>query len=148
MDQIKDKPLFVIDDDPVVDWPVIVTLPAHGGIFVQHQFTVSMKVLSPDEYDALFAAAPANIKTDDAEIKISEIVRKNVPLFQSVITGWSGVKDRAGNDVAYTPGVLAEQVTGKYGIAISSGLWRAISEIRYGARLDDGTQKDGARLGN
>ncbi len=131
----QNKPLFVIDDDPVVDWPVIVSLPADGGTFEEHQFTVSMRVLSPAEYEALFADAPANIRSAGEAMKASEVVTLNVPIFQRLITGWSDVKDSDGNDVAYTPETLAGQITGKRALAISAGLWRAISEVRFGVRL-------------
>lgn len=139
------KTLFVIDNDPIVPWPVIVELPAAGGTFVKYQFTVLMRVLSPLEYEALFADAP------DAKgnaPKISEIVKLNTPIFQRLITGWEGVTDRDGNAVTYTPEKLAEQITGPYGPALSAGLWRAISEVRFGKRLTDGTETDGAALGN
>jgi hypothetical protein len=132
----NNKPLFVIDNDPIVDWPVIVSLPAAGGTFEEYQFTVSMRVLSPKEYEALFADAPGTVKNKkDVTPKISEIVQLNAPIFQRLITGWQGVNDRAGNAVEYTPEKLAEQVTGPCGPALCAGLWRAISEIRYGARL-------------
>lgn len=140
------KPLFVIDNDPIVPWPVIVKLPAAGGTFAEYQFTVLMRVLSPAEYEKLFADAP---KTDGAASKtLAEVVQLNAPIFQRLITGWEGVCDRDGNAVAYTPEKLAEQVTGPRGPVLSVGLWRAINEIRYGLRLDDGTTKDGAALGN
>lgn len=135
------KPLFVIDNDPVVPWPVIVSLPA-AGRFDEFQFTVLMRVLSPAEYETLFADAKGDAT------KLSEIVQLNTPIFQRLITGWEGVNDREGNAVAYTPEKLAEQITGPRGPALSAGLWRAISEVRFGRRLDDGTEKDGAALGN
>lgn len=157
------KPLFVIDNDPIVPWPVIVSLPTAGGKFDKYQFTVLMRVLSPEEYEKLLADAPGVVKENDAEKsdltkefekvftppKLSEIVRLNAPIFQRLITGWEGVKDREGNTVAYTPEKLAEQITGPRGPTLSAGLWRAINEVRYGRRLDDeGTEIDGAALGN
>jgi hypothetical protein len=130
------KPLFVIDNDPIVDWPVIVKLPTTGGEFTEYQFTVSMRVLSPKEYEALFADAPGIVKTDtDVPPKLSEVVELNAPIFARLITGWVDVRDRDGNKVPYTPEKLAEQITGPRGPALSAGLWRAINEVRYGARL-------------
>lgn len=138
MEKPDNKPRFVIDNDPIVDWPVIVHLPSDGK-FDEYQFTVSMRVLSPAEYEQLFAAAPGIVKKDDALTdeppKLSEIVQLNAPIFQRLITGWDGVNDREGNAVAYTPEKLAEQITGPRGPALSAGLWRAINEVRYGARL-------------
>ncbi len=148
MEQADNKPRFVIDDDPIVEWPVIVKLPSDGGLFNEYQFTVSMRVLSPKGYEDLFAAAPASIKRDEMP-PMSEMLAENVPIFQSLVTGWgSDVVDPSGNAVEFTDGKLAEQVTGPAGSALSSGLWRAISEVRYGMRLTDGTQVDGAQPGN
>lgn len=135
MEQDK-KPQFVIDDDPIVDWPVTVKVPTDGGEFTEYQFSVSMRVLAPKEYEQLFDAAPGTVKDDEGlDHKISEVVALNAPIFQRLITGWQGVNDRVGNAVAYTPEKLAEQVTGPRGPALSAGLWRAIGEVRYGARL-------------
>lgn len=132
----NDSPFFVIDDNPIVEWPVKVSLPVAGGKFADFQFNVLMKVLSPTEYEQLFKDAPGAAKGDDAIVpKLSEIVTLNVPIFQRLITGWSGVKDAGGNEVAFTPEKLAEQTTGPRGPALSAGLWRAINEVRYGARL-------------
>lgn len=136
MEDKDNKPQFVIDDDPVVDWPVIVKVPADGGTFNEFQFTVSMHVLSPKEYEQLFADAPGNIKNEgDKAPMMSEILAENVPIFQRMVTGWSGVTDKNGSEVGYTPERLAEQLVGKRGRELSAGLWRAINEIRYGARL-------------
>lgn len=134
MDQ-DNKPLFVIDSDPVVDWPVIVKLPAAGGTFAEYQFEVSVRVLSPAEYEQLFKDAPGNLKDGDEVPAMSAVVKLNEPIFQRLITGWNKVNDKDGNPVAYSPEKLAEQITGPRGPALSLGIWRAISEVRYGARL-------------
>jgi len=127
------KPQFVIDDDPIVDWPVIVKLPSSGGRFTEYEFSVSMRVLSPKEYEDIFDKTKA--PSDPSSSKLSEIIEMDVPLFQRLIIGWSGVTDRDGNEVEYSPEKLAEQVTGPRGLPLQAGLMRAISEIRYGARL-------------
>lgn len=153
----ENKPLFIIDNDPIVDWPVIVKLPVAGGTFGEYQFTVSMHVLSPKEYEALFeeraavpvsasAAADSVIPPKVAPL-LSETVQLNVPAFQRLITGWQDVNDRDGNAVAYTPEKLAEQVTGPRGPALSAGLWRAISEVHAGKRLNN-VYSPGVQLGN
>jgi hypothetical protein len=129
------KPLFVIDNDPIVDWPVIVKLPVSGGTFEEHHFDVSMRVLSPDEYEQLFKDAPGNIKDGQDVPAMSAVIKLNAPIFQRLITGWNKVSDKDGNAVAYSPERLAEQISGPRGPALSLGIWRAISEVRYGARL-------------
>lgn len=132
MNDAENKPLFVIDNDPVIEWPVIVKLPTAGGIFAEHQFEVTMRVLSPAEYEELFQSEK---QEGDSVLKISEVVKQNVPVFQRLIVGWKGVKDSAGNEVPFTSEKLAEQVTGPRGPALSAGLWNAVNEIRYGTRL-------------
>lgn len=134
MENTKDVPMFVIVDEPVVRWPVTVSLPAAGGVFTNFQFSVDMRVLSPAEYEALFATAPGVVKDETVGSKLSEIVKLNAEIFQRLITDWDGVSDKNGK-VAYSPEKLAEQINGPRGPALSAGLWRAISEIRYGARL-------------
>lgn len=129
------KPQFVIDNDPVIAWPVIVCLPSDGGEFAEYQFTVFLRVLSPADYETLFADAPGAIKKDEMTLKLSEIVQLNVPIFQRLVTGWDGIKDQSGVAVNYTPDLLSEQINGPYGSALSAGLWRAINEVRFGARL-------------
>jgi hypothetical protein len=132
----NNKPLFVIDDNPIVIWPVTVMLPMNGGTFGEFQFNVHMKVLSPIEYEQLFKEAPSASKDGEpAPQQMSEVLEENVPIFQRIFTGWDGVKDLGGNDVSYSDEKLAEQVTGKRGRALSVGFWRAISEVRHEARL-------------
>jgi hypothetical protein len=84
----------------------------------------------------LVADATGIVKAEgDAPPKLSEVVELNAPIFARLITGWVDVRDRDGNKVPYTPEKLAEQITGPRGPALSAGLWRAINEVRYGARL-------------
>lgn len=155
MTQQADKPLFVIDADPIIEWPVLVKLLAAGGTFKESQFTVSMHVLSPVEYEKLFAesiatvsapkgdvAAPGltespgvAVKITSAAPKLSVALQDNIPAFKRLITGWSGIKDGAGNDIVFSPEKLVELITGPYGLAMSTGIWRAINEIRFEARL-------------
>ena len=139
------KPLFVIDANPTVDWPVIVKLPADGGWFVEYLFTAKIKVLSPADYDVLCKAVAVPVANLDGTQNTSitlppaltwpEILADNARKFASLIVGWDGPADPAGNPVPFTPEVLAAQVTGPRGMELSAGLWAAINEIRFGARL-------------
>jgi len=129
----NNKPKFAIDDDPNVDWPVTVKLPSSGGKFTEYEFSVSMRVLSPKEYEQIFDET-CDVSAEPAS-KMSKTIDLNALIFQRLITGWSGVTDRDGNEVDYSPEKLAEQVTGPRGPALSAGLWIAISEVRYGARV-------------
>lgn len=146
----NNKPLFIIDNAPVIEWPVIVSLPVAGGTFAEFQFEATMRVLSPDEYERLLKVTPSADAEKDIPIierPMSEVLLRNVPIFQHLFTGWKGVKDRDGNAVAYKASTLAEQITGPHGMALSTGIWRAINEVRYGTRLN-GIDTPSARLGN
>ena len=66
---------------------------------------------------------------------MQDILRENAALFPKLLAGWEGVASSAGNEVEYSAKSLQEQITGPNGPFLSAGLWRAISEIRNGARL-------------
>lgn len=133
------KPLFVIDPYPTVDWPVIVKLAADGGSFEEYQFTAKIRVLSPSEYEALSA-----VKAGDSEPTWQEILSDNARKFSELVVGWDGPTDPDGNAVPFTPEVLAAQVIGPHGLALSAGLWKAVNEIRFGERLKNSVPLPGA----
>lgn len=68
-------------------------------------------------------------------LRMQEVLRENAELFPQLLVGWSGVKNSAGADAPFDIASLKAQVTGSNGKFLSSGLWRAIAEIRSGARL-------------
>ena len=136
------KPLFVIDPNPTVDWPVIVKLPADGGTFAEFQFTAKIRVLSAKDYDALSPAKAEPVAVGDvadmvpAPVKtMGELLADNAAQFAQLVVGWDGVVDTSGAPVPFTQEALAAQVTGPHGVELSAGLWLAIAEIRSGARL-------------
>lgn len=138
----NETPLFVVEEDPVVEWPVTVSLPADGGRFADYRFTARLRVLAPQEYEDLLRDA------DSKDKPLPEVLKGNTLVFNRMITGWSGVTAPDGSPVAFTLGRLAQEINGPRGPALSIGLWRAINEVRYGRRLPDGTQQDGAAQGN
>ena len=130
MNQPSGTPLFVIDPNPIVSWPVTVRLPVAGGEFADFRFPARIRVLSAADYAAL---APAD--TGDDAPTMAEILRRNVPVCQALVVGGDDIRDADGNLVPYTPEKLAEQITGPYGAELSAGLWLALREIRAGVRL-------------
>lgn len=159
MEATKEVPMFVIVDEPVVRWPVTVKLP-QGGSFVEYQFGVTMKVLSLTQYDALFnelkkdaAGNPTLLEmlaqAGDTDPTLNELIAKygvrtnttlfeneqeNLLVFKRLITDWNGVSDKNGL-VSFSAEKLVAQLTGPYGLPLATGLWRAINEVRFGARL-------------
>lgn len=136
MSDQTDAPLFVIDDDPQVDWPVHVRLPVDGGKFAVFEFTVRMRVLSEEGYLALLAdPAVAGGETEAAPRPIAEQLALNAERFGKVIIGWQGPARLDGTPVPFSADELHRQVTGPRGVWLSMGLYQAINEVRYGARL-------------
>lgn len=128
-------PLYVIDDDPQVDWPVQVRLPVDGGDFAVFEFTVRLRVLSEAGYTSLLAtpAAVEGQAIDDEPMPAT--LARNAERFAQVVTGWEGVTRADGSAVPFTPEALRAQVTGPRGVWLSIGIYQAINEVRYGARL-------------
>jgi hypothetical protein len=143
MSEKKTHPLFVIDADSPVKWPVIVRIPADGGEFATFQFTGVFKRLSEEEYEAILGAKKVKLpdvegtqKLDLVEGKLrSEILGENAELFPQLMVGWEDVRSANGSSVEFSAETLRKQITGKNGMHLSIGLWVAISEIRNGARL-------------
>ena len=126
------KPLFVIDTNPAVTWPVVVKLPADGGAFVEYQFDAKFRVLSAAEFAALSVESVSNGTT---EVTMIEILKDNSYQFAKLVIGWDEVADTSGTPVPFTADALAAQVTGPHGAELSAGLWNAVREIRSGVRL-------------
>lgn len=153
----KTTPAFCIDPAPTIEWPVTVSIPVDGGETAEYQFTGIFKRLSDAELDEVLGVGEAEKTKALPEIKpgdgggelvagepfvpapptprMQEVLRENAELFPKLLVGWSGVKNSAGADAAFDIASLKAQVTGPNGKFLSSGLWRAIAEIRNGARL-------------
>lgn len=139
------EPLFVIDPAPVIKWPVIVNLPADGGESAAFRFTGIFKRLSEAELDTLLGVeGAAKIKPAESDELIAgelvskrmqDVLRENANLFPQILLGWEDVKLADGTDAAFSGELLRAQVTGPNGRFLSAGLWRAVAEIRHGARL-------------
>lgn len=131
MEQINAAPKFVIDSDPVVEWPVIVSMPIDGGSFADFQLTAVIRVLSPQEFEALTAAASSGA----GPTRDQDILAQNAEIFGKLIRGWSEVLDQAGNQIPFSPEALTAVTTGAHGLRFSAAMWKAIGEVRWGAPL-------------
>lgn len=138
-------PMFVVDPAPTIKWPVTVHLPVDGGDTASFEFTGVFKRLSDAELDEILGVkeAPKIEPGDGSELvtgvvsspRMQEVLRENAGLFPQLLVGWEGVKTSAGADVPFSIETLQAQVTGPNGKFLSAGLWRAVAEIRHGARL-------------
>lgn len=133
MQEQNQLPVFVIDPEPQVDWPVTVELPADGGTIVSYLFMGRFKVLSHAAYDALTTDAPPAEGEAVVELRTAQQLAADAAKFVQVMTGWTGPADPQGNPVPFSAETLTAQVTGPRGLPLSNGIWRALSEIRWGA---------------
>jgi hypothetical protein len=131
MDQDQ-TPVFVVDDNPTVRWPVTLRLPADGGQFADYRFRVNLRVLSEDRYVELLDKheSPKDAST-------AAMLAENAERFREFISDWDDgeLKDARGNVIPFSVAKLRELVTGPYGGPLSQGLWLAITEVRYKERL-------------
>jgi len=133
----KPVPAFTIDPAPTIEWPVTVDLPVDGGESGAFQFTGIFKRLPEAELDKLLGVDVGAIheSPEAKEKRIQDVLRENAELFPSLLAGWKGVKTASGEEAAFSVESLQAQVVGLNGRFLSIGLWRAVSEIRRGARL-------------
>lgn len=130
------RPNFVIDMNPVVEWPVSVQLP-RGGEFVAFGFTAKIKVMSETDYAALLASTVQTADEQDAETRETQLIKvleSNARVLPQLVLSWD-VKDAAGAEVPIES--LPAMLTGPYGRPLSVALYHAIAEIRYGVRIED-----------
>ncbi|MDR2208815.1 MAG: hypothetical protein LBE22_07595 [Azoarcus sp.] len=129
-------PKFVIVSNPAVRWPVTIKIPADGGI-VESRFEAQIRVYSEQEYESLLPKPQEGERTPD------EVLAENAAFLPKFVLDWYGVTDEHGKGVPIHR--LQEIIKGPYGIPLSVGLWRAVSEVRLGIDPQGGaTEKNSA----
>lgn len=118
-------PKFVIEAEPTVQWPVKARIPANGGL-VDVEFTATMRVFSEAEYADMGTGDPARV----AGKPLREVLEHNARELPRHVIDWQGVERPDGTPVPVSE--LPDQITGRYGLALSRALWNAVGEIRYG----------------
>lgn len=119
---------FVIKEDLRIQWPIKISIPADGGTFQDFEFIGFLNRQSPAQLHELANSASVE------GLSFPEMLAANVDKFAEVLTGWSGVKDTAGQAVPFDVEVLRNLVTGPDGAAFSRGVWEALNELAYGVR--------------
>lgn len=136
MTEKKTAPTFIIDTATTIKWPVTMHLPVDGGEVAEFQFTGEFKRLSEEELDKLLGSGDqAKAEEEKDPKRLAQVLKENAELFPQLLVGWEGVQTAAGDEVPFSAATLKRAVTGPDGPFLSAGLWRAISEIRNGARL-------------
>ena len=129
-------PAFVIDAPATIEWPVTVTHPVDGGELASFRFTGVFRRLSEEALDELLGTGtPAADGAEPRGARLAQVLQENATLFAGVLAGWQGVLAADGSAAPYSVERLAAAVTGANGVYLSAGLWRAVAEIRNGARL-------------
>lgn len=138
---------FVIDHNPTVAWPVVVSLP-QGGRYRQHRFTATFRVLAESAYAALEARSRAILDAIPERTKTgADLVEFHAEELPKLVLAWDGPTDPAGAAVPID--ALPQLLRGPYGKPLALGLNRAISQIRYGIEADpDDADSPGASAGN
>lgn len=128
--------MFVVDPSPVIEWPVTVSLPVDGGEIADFRFTGIFKRMSDVALDEILGVGKT-VATDEAETgrRMRDVLRENAEIFPELLVGWKEVKTASGDEVPFCVEVLKAQIIGLNGRFLSAGIWRAVAEIRSGARL-------------
>lgn len=135
-------------------WPVTVKLleADEAGEVKENEFTfvLHFKPFTEAEFKVAFEAAHAEQAPPDAEkVLVAEpvpvadsekpvdrpvalVLEKNSKLFARLVDGWGKVLTEDGPPAPYSPEALHALVTGPDGLAISAGILRALTELRFG----------------
>lgn len=141
------KAQFIIEKNPTVAWPVTVHLPV-AGKFEPFVFNATFAVKSEVDYARILPQQGAAEPDDDIEAgqereikarSLADVLSENARILPQLVRDWNGPQAPDGTPVpiAELPGLL----TGPYGRALSVGLYRAVSEIRYGLDLTGGASE-------
>ncbi|MBL8491697.1 MAG: hypothetical protein JNM82_13035 [Rhodocyclaceae bacterium] len=128
-------------DDPAVAWPVTVRLPVAGGEFKEFAFVATIRVLPEKAVATLFDGTILDPKVDQGAA-----VSSNAEKLADVVIGWEHVLDGENTPVPFSREILLGFLAGPYGVPLAMGLFRAINEIRYGARLPQASPSAGGRV--
>ena len=139
------KSQFIIETNPIVRWPVTVSLPADGGQLAEFEFDATVRVCSEAEYNRLMPPQAESEDAQDDEIKrrtLEEVLAENAKILPRLILDWRGPS--AGGEpipIADLPSMLV----GPYGRALSVALYQAVFQVRHGLPAKE---QPGATEGN
>ena len=105
--------MFVMVKKLVVEWPVEVNVPQHGGTVEKQEFTALIEILDKEEADKL-------IRTNQSDDTFCE----------RILAGWTGgVVDEGENPIAFTPESKRELLSKTY---VQAGLMGAYFKAAAG----------------
>lgn len=101
------------------------TFVLHFSPFTEAEFRVAH-----DETVGQDAPVADGAKAADRPIAL--LLEMNSKLFARLVEGWAKVNDEAGNPVPFSAEALRALIVGQDGLAVSAGIQRALSELRFG----------------
>lgn len=118
--------MFVINSNPVIKWPVKVMMPADGGVEQTAELVAHIRLLPPEQYEAL-------TKIETAE-SLSQALEQGFEALREFVADWEAVRNPNGETVPYSPEALRAAVTGSGGNYVSRGFWTAVHEVHLQGR--------------
>lgn len=134
--------MLIVRKLPHRPWPVTVTLmncSESGEVTELRQtFVAHFAVLSEEEItaasDSVYKTGDGSV-TEPAEKPLFEVLKKNAEFFCKMLVGWgSEVVDESLKPIPFSAKALTAMVTGPDGVAVSTGINRAIFEFRHGLK--------------
>ncbi|NTV10483.1 MAG: hypothetical protein HGA47_06875 [Zoogloea sp.] len=125
---------FFLDEAPVVEWPVRVRIATAAG-FAERGFTGRFRLYSEAEYEDMSPKPELDADGKPLERSLKTILAENASILPRLLIGWD-VKTPAGEPVPIE--ALPAHLTGPNGRALSSGIWSAVTELRYGIDFSGG----------
>lgn len=109
------------------------TFVLHFKPFTEAEFKAALDALNDEKAPAAAGEqAPAADAEKPVDRPIAATLEKNSQLFAQLVDGWNKVLDEAGQPVPYSPDALRALVIGPDGMAVSTGIHRALTELRFG----------------
>ncbi|MFZ6819850.1 hypothetical protein [Undibacterium sp. Ji22W] len=136
--------MFIVVDeiDDVIDWPVVVNMPASGGKVRKYKFVGFFKRLSDEQKAALRKSEENKQEIIDIETKKAsvnendeEFIEDYLDRTMAVMSDWSGVVDKEKNPLEYNRKNFKRMLKAPSGTAIIHAITRAIGEIENGIQV-------------
>lgn len=118
--------MFVINQNPVIKWPVKVVLPADGGVEQTAELVAHIRLLPPERYEEL-----TKVETPGS---LSQALEQGCEALSAFVADWESVRDPKGAAVPYSPEALRTAVTGPGGNYVSHAFWKAVHEVHLQGR--------------
>ncbi|BAK75817.1 hypothetical protein NH8B_0985 [Pseudogulbenkiania sp. NH8B] len=118
--------MFVINQNPIIKWPVKVVLPADGGVEQAAELVAHIRLLPPEQYESL-------TKIESSET-LSRALEQGSAALSEFVADWESVRDPQGEVVPYSPEALRSALTGAGGNYVALAFWKAVHDVHLHGR--------------